>query len=93
MKPNPIPVIAALLLFSLTLAGQNDSRYTLLLKSGAFIPQKNITTDKLEKFNREAVRETGKTFAVIQFENIPTPEEKKELQEAGISLSCQCQGK
>ena len=86
MKSNPIPVIAALLLFSLTMAGQTDSRYTLLLKSGAFIPQKNITADKLEIFNREAIRETGKTFAVIQFENIPTSGEKKQLQEAGIEL-------
>ena len=86
MKPNPISLMAALLLFSLSLAGQNDSRYNLLLKSGTFIPQKNITADKLDQFNRKAVRTTGKTFAVIQFENIPTPEEKKQLQEAGIEL-------
>ncbi len=94
MRPNPIPVIAAvLLLFSLSLAAQlvpnqreDDSRYNLLLKSGAFIPQKNITDDKLNQFNRKAIRTTGKTFAVIQFEHIPAASEKKQLQEAGIEL-------
>lgn len=87
MRPNPIPVIAALLLlFSLSLAAQNDSRYNLLLKSGAFIPQKNITTDKINQFNRDANRATGKIFAVLQFENIPTEAERKQLQQAGIEL-------
>ena len=86
MKPNPIPVIAALLLLSLSLAAQNDSRYNLLLKSGAFIPQKNITANKINQYNRDANRTTGKTFAVLQFENIPTDIERKQLLQAGIEL-------
>ncbi|MEO7394539.1 MAG: S8 family serine peptidase, partial [Chitinophagaceae bacterium] len=86
MKSNPISLITAMLLFSLSLAGQNDSRYDLLLKSGSFTPQKNITADKLEQFNHVASRAAGKTFAVIQFENIPTGAEKKLLHDAGIEL-------
>jgi hypothetical protein len=86
MRPNPIPVIAAMLLLSLSLTAQDDSRYNLLLKSGAFIPEKNITTEKLDLFNRKAARTTGKAFAIIQFEHIPTTIEKKQLQEAGIEL-------
>ena len=93
MKPNPIPVIAAVLLLSFTLSAQiispqrvDDSRYTLLLKSGAFIPEKNIIAEKLDQFNRTAVRSTEKSFAVIQFEQIPTNEEKEQLQQSGIEL-------
>ena len=87
MRPNPIPLIAAfLVLFSRSLSAQDDSRYNLLLKSGAFIPHKNITDDKLNQFNRKAIRATGKTFAVIQFEHIPAVSEKKQLLEAGIEL-------
>jgi hypothetical protein len=86
MRPNPIPVIAALLLLSLSLTAQDESRYQLLLKSGSFIPQKNITADKLNQFNREAARTVGKTFAVLQFENIPTTAERQQLKEAGIEL-------
>ena len=93
MKPNPIPVIAAVLLLSLKLSAQtippqraDDSRYTLLLKSGAFIPEKNIIAEKLDQFNRTAVRSTEKSFAVIQFEQIPTNEEKEQLQQSGIQL-------
>ena len=71
MKPNPIPVIAVLLLLSCSLAAQDDSRYSLLLKSGSFIPEKNITAEKLDQFSRTAARTTGINFAIIQFEQIP----------------------
>ena len=87
MRPNPNPLLAAaLLLLSLSSLSQNDSRYSLLLKSGTFIPEKNITIGKLDQFNREAIRAAGKTFAVIQFEDIPTEAEKKQLQQSGIEL-------
>ena len=93
MKPNPIPVIAALLLLSFSLAAQDqknssvdNKRFKLLLKSGSFIPAKNIFFDKLDQFNRKAFREQEKTFAVIQFETIPTTEERNQLQHAGIEL-------
>lgn len=93
MKPNPIPVIAAMLLISVSLAAQvqtnvfhDDQRFRLLLKSGSFIPEKNISPDKLDQFNRKAFREQGKTFAIIQFESIPAEEERNRLQRAGIEL-------
>lgn len=86
MKPNPIPVIAVLLLLSCSLAAQDDSRYSLLLKSGSFIPEKNITAEKLDQFSRTAARTTGINFAIIQFEQIPTAAERQQLQRAGIEL-------
>ncbi len=86
MKPNPIPVIAMLLLLCLSSLAQDDSRYRLLLKNGAFIPEKNITTAKLEKFNGNANRSNGKTFAIIQFEQIPTESERQALNQNGVEL-------
>ena len=86
MRLNPIPLIAALLLFSLSLAAQDDPRYNLLLKSGTIIPSSNITVDKLDEFNRTASRTNGKTFAIIQFEQIPTAATKQQLKEQGIEL-------
>jgi hypothetical protein len=86
MKPNPIPVIAAMLLLSLSSAGQDDSRYNLLLRSGSFIPEKNITADQLVAFNRNASRADGKTFAIIQFEQIPSAQQREQLSQQGITL-------
>ncbi|HEY6062960.1 MAG TPA: S8 family serine peptidase [Chitinophagaceae bacterium] len=86
MRPNPIPVIAALLLLYLSSAAQDDSRYSILLNSGAFIPEKNIVAEKLDQFNRTAARTSGKTFAIIQFENIPNANERLQLSQQGIEL-------
>jgi Subtilase family/Secretion system C-terminal sorting domain len=93
MKPNPIPLIAALLLISLSLTAQiskdssgDNKRYKVLLKSRAFIPSKNITADNVDQLNRKVFRTQGKAFAVIQFEKIPTIEERKQLQQSGIEL-------
>lgn len=86
MKPNPIPVIAALLLLSCSLAAQDDSRYNILLKSGAFSPEKNITAGQINQFNSSASRIAGKTFAIIQFEQIPSETDKEQLKQSGIEL-------
>ena len=86
MRFYPIPMIATMLLFTFSLAAQDDSRYNLLLKSGSFIPSKNITADKIESFNRIAARTTGKAFALVQFEKIPTEYEKQQLLHSGIEL-------
>ena len=86
MKPNPIPVIAAMLFLSLSSAGQDGDRYNLLLKSGAFIPEKNIAAEKLDQFNRTAARTSGQTFAIIQFEQIPGANERLQLSQQGIEL-------
>jgi hypothetical protein len=86
MKPNPIPVIAAMLLLSLSSAGQNDYRFNLLLKSGDFIPEKNITAEKLDQFNRTAARTSGQSFAIIQFEQIPSQQQRELLSQQGVVL-------
>ncbi len=86
MKPNPIPVIAAFLLMSFSLAAQGDQPYSLLLRSGSFVPEKNITAESIDRFNNKALRLAGKTFAIIQFEQILSITQKEQLQQAGIEL-------
>ena len=85
MKPNPIPLLAVLL-WTHSLCAQENFQYTLQLKSGAFIPEKNISTEKLNAFNQKASRFAEKSFAIIQFENIPAENEKQILKQAGIEL-------
>jgi len=86
MKPNPIPLIACLLFISLIALAQKDPSFPLLLKSGSFIPERNISASSIEQYNLKAYRVDGKIFSVIQFEHIPTAEERKELSSAGIEL-------
>jgi Subtilase family/Secretion system C-terminal sorting domain len=86
MRPNPIPLIASLLFASLAAIAQKDSTFPLLLKSGSFIPERNISALSIEQYDRKANRIDGKIFSVIQFEHIPTLEERKELSSAGIEL-------
>ena len=84
MRPNPIPLIACLLFTSLIALAQKDP--SLLLKSGSFIPERNISASSIEQYNLKAYRVDGKIFSVIQFEHIPTADERKELSSAGIEL-------
>lgn len=86
MRFYPIPLIAALLFLSLSVPAQDDSHYRLLLKSGSFIPAKSISPERLQTFNSLVARTGGKTFAIIQFETIPTENEKQQLLQSGIEL-------
>ena len=86
MRSNPIPLITICLLVSFSSLAQGDSRYNLLLKTGTITPPQNITTEKLNQFNRNAARTEEKTFAIIQFEQLPTENEKQQLKQFGIEL-------
>jgi hypothetical protein len=86
MKFNPIPLLIAILLLSYSGFGQQEKTYQLLLKNGSIIPEKNITTDKINELNRKALRVAGKSFLIIQFETIPGEAERNQLQQAGIEL-------
>lgn len=86
MKLNPIPLMAAFTFLGFIANAQRQEPYRLLLNSGSFIPQKNITSGKIDSLNKKFFRVAGKSFVIIQFENIPTDEERKQLQQAGIEL-------
>lgn len=87
MKFNPIPLITVFLLVSISsIAQQTDQAYLLHLRSGAFVPQRNITVDAIHTFNRLAPRAAGRSFAILQFERIPTESEKSLFSAQGIEL-------
>ena len=93
MKFNPVPLMAVLLLYSYAGSAQvvpsqreDENRYRLSLKSGSFIPSKNITDTSIARLNKQAMRPGGKSFVVIQFEKIPTETEKLVLKQEGIEL-------
>jgi hypothetical protein len=86
MRSNPIPLIAMALFLSLSLKAQDPSLYSLRLNSGSFIPSENITTEKINAFNQASSKAFGKTFAVVQFEKIPTEDEKQVLKREGVEL-------
>ncbi|HRE38059.1 MAG TPA: S8 family serine peptidase [Chitinophagaceae bacterium] len=86
MRFYPIPLMAFVLLLSLSVSAQDDSRFSLLLKSGTIVPPKNITVENIDNYNRVASRTNGKALAVIQFEQIPSPSERLQLKQSGIEL-------
>ena len=86
MRFNPIPLITVCLLVGFSSLAQDDSRYNLLLKTGTVTPGKNITAERLSQFNRTAARANEKAFAIIQFEELPTEDEKQQLKQSGIEL-------
>jgi subtilase family protein/type IX secretion system substrate protein/CARDB protein len=86
MKAHPLPLIAAALLLSLSALSQQDSAYRLFLRSGSFIPQKNIDSSTADQINRKAFQVNGQSFAIIQFEHIPTDDERQRLLKSGITL-------
>lgn len=86
MRSHPVPFVIVGLLLSLLSWGQDDSEYTLLLKTGTLTPPKNISAERLHQFNRNVTRTAEKTFAIIQFDQLPTAFQKEQLQQAGIEL-------
>ncbi len=86
MRSNPFPLMTILLFFSLSMAAQSDSRFTIYLKSGSYIPEKNIIPSKLEELNNKAAKAGRPMLAIIQFEQIPSEIQKQQLLQAGIQL-------
>src|SRR5687767_4294809 len=93
MKFNPIPLLTIMFVLGVSSSTQaqkepsaEDARYRLQLLNSTFVPEKNIAADKLTQLNRKTARVSGKSFAIIQFEGIPTTEEREQLKRSGIEL-------
>ncbi|WP_028788093.1 S8 family serine peptidase [Terrimonas ferruginea] len=84
MRRYPIPLMAAL--FSCLLAGAQQQDYTLQLKSGAFVPERNITDQQLTALSSKAPRIDERFFLFIQFEKLPDAASRERLKKAGIDL-------
>lgn len=86
MRIRPVPLILAWLLCTVTAGAQQQPGPVLLLKSGVFSPQPNISPEGLSGFNRLTAKAGGKTVAILQFEQLPSAAHKARLQEQGITL-------
>jgi hypothetical protein len=75
-----------LILFLATSATTSFGQYRIMLKNESFTPDKNISVEKLVELNKKMTSLNRKSFVIIQFENIPTESEKKQLQAEGIEL-------
>src|SRR5215217_4636123 len=84
MKLNRLSLLSVLLILSSTLFAQSD--YSLHLKNGFVNLQPNIRKGIVDSFNLKAVRFQHKSFAILQFEIIPTEATKKLLSANGIEL-------
>src|SRR5262245_58116262 len=86
MKIRPVLSIIAFVVLSLHALSQQDSAYRLFLRNVSFIPRKNINADFARNCKSMILRFEGRTFAIIQFEHIPTTSERQQLLNASISL-------
>ena len=84
MKFNQLLLLSVLFVFSVSLSAQMD--YSLKLKNGYVHPQPNIRKAFIDSFNGGASRFQQKTFAILQFESLPTAETRKLLAANGIEL-------
>ena len=84
MKLNRLFLLSVLLSLSSSLLAQVD--YTIFLKNGFVHPHPNIKKSFVDSFNTRAARFQQKTFAILQFESLPTEETKKMLSANGIEL-------
>jgi hypothetical protein len=92
MRFNPVPFLVALVLcghagLAQVVSTPDNNRYQLVLKSGAFTPEQNVTDSGMARINRKAAsRGAGKSLIIIQFESLPTISERQQLLANGIEL-------
>src|SRR5688500_20394776 len=86
MRIHPIPFTILPCLFSIFSFSQRDTSSALQLRSGKVFPEKNITQENVKSFAGQLQKVNGKSFAVLQFEQIPSESRKQELAASGIQL-------
>ena len=73
MKLNHLLLILLLALSSAAIT------QPIQLRAGSFQPRLNIQNETIDSFNRSAKRFSEQTFAVLQFDRIPSAGEQKTL--------------
>ena len=86
MRIHPIPFTILLCLFSIFSFSQRDTSSALQLRSGRVFTEKNITQENVKSFTEQLKKINGKSFAVLQFEQLPAESSKPELAASGIQL-------
>ncbi|ACT95524.1 S8 family serine peptidase [Dyadobacter fermentans] len=66
---------------------QQRKDYEILLRSGSFVPQQNVASAGSRTSAAFRLANDGqKSFVIIQFDDIPTEDERRELKREGIEL-------
>src|SRR6187431_632118 len=86
MRIHPIPFTILFCLFSIFSFSQRDTSFALQLRSGKIFTEKNITQENVKSFTERLQKVNGKSFAVLQFEQLPSDSRKQELAAAGVQL-------
>src|SRR4026207_292118 len=86
MRIHPIPITILLCFFSITSFSQKDISSGLQLRSGKIFTEKNITAENVKTFTERLQKVNGRSFAVLQFDRLPSEAKKQELATAGIQL-------
>ncbi|RYY61673.1 MAG: T9SS type A sorting domain-containing protein [Chitinophagaceae bacterium] len=84
MKFNPFPLIAVLLCVSTGALAQQKPDYRIFLNNGTITPLANIDDQELGKFNSR--KSTAPLVRLLQFENIPTENQRRQLAQSGIEI-------
>ena len=86
MRIHPIPITILLCFFSIVSFAQKDTVTVLQLRNGKVFTEKNITAENVKSFTERLQKINGKSFAVLQFDVLPSEERKKQLALSGIEL-------
>ena len=86
MRIHPIPFTILFCLFSIISFSQKDESSALQLRSGKIFTEKNITQEYVKSFTERLQKVNGKSFAVLQFEQLPSEIKKQEFGASGVQL-------
>lgn len=86
MRIHPIPFTILFCLFSIISFSQKDESSALQLRSGKIFTERNITHENVKSFTERLQKVNGKSYAVLQFEQLPSETKKQELAASGIQL-------
>lgn len=81
-----LKIILLCVILSFSAAAQDAKKYLLQLKSGSFVPERNVSVNKIKDLNRRLIPFNKKSFVIIQFEKNPSDAERQTLKKDGIEL-------
>jgi hypothetical protein len=86
MRIHPIPFTICFVFFLFFLFHRETQALHCNFVAVKFFTEKNITQEKVKSFTEQLQKINGKSFAVLQFEQLPSESSKHELAASGIQL-------
>lgn len=85
MKLNRLPILCTLLFLSAIAFAQNNPN-TIFLRNSTLTPVQNIRQGYMDTLNSRMARSNNKALVLIQFDKLPTENQRKELLSTGVEL-------